>query len=121
MLTASSNPLLNDLEADYHAYLLEKGNLVKRPPAVSWSDENSWRSQGYEAHIQTSLCACEAITSTLTGIFHVETTPSGKRRALALSPKAQIPLGQGYPIIETLVETLHCAHCIPFKGFTREH
>lgn len=119
MLSPSSNPFLNDLEAEKHQFLLERGNLVRKPPAVSWSDENSWKSLGYEAHIQTLLCACETITSILTGVYHVEQTPSGKRRSLALSPKAQWPLNGDYPKIETIIEVPHCAHCITSKGFTK--
>lgn len=126
MLSLSSNPFLNDLEAEKHQFLIEKGNLPEAKKLLSsprsspiWSDENSWKSLGYEAHIQIFLCACETITSILTGVYHVETTPSGKRRSLALSPKAQWPLTGNYPKIETILEVPHCAHCITSKGFTK--
>lgn len=93
--------LLDDITLDHHAELLAHGNLKPRPPAVSWSDENSWRSEGYLARILTTTCRCGNSWPTLTGVFHVETTPSGKRKELRLSDTA---------LLQLTPESLHLHH-----------
>ncbi len=72
--------LLDDIDHDYHANLLEFGNLQRRKPEVSWSDANSWKTLGHTARILQTRCLCGNITNTLIGIFRTERTPSGNQR-----------------------------------------
>lgn len=105
-----------EIEADHHRFLLESGNLVKRRP--DWSDDNQWTSQGYLARVLESHCqSCGTVTRSLTGVFHRETTPSGKVREQALVPGFQIPLDQNYPIIVDKVSAVLCPVCLTSHGF----
>jgi hypothetical protein len=117
----AANPLLDDIDADYHQFLLERGNLVPRPREVSWSDENRWTSLGYSARTLRTVCACGSHSDTMLGIFHDERTPSGKTRSLALDPaRFQIPLDGNFPVYRTTGTCAVCPSCLSSKGFSSE-
>ena len=125
----SQNPVKPDpsflselIEEEHHQHLLEAGNIGKRPLAVSWSDENSWVSQGYHARVLRSVCACGAETRALLGIFHEDATPSGKSRSQDLSLRGlQVPILGNYQVrIETAPLSAICPACLPVKGFSSE-
>jgi hypothetical protein len=116
-----SDDFAAQIEADYHRTLLESGNLLPKKPTISWSDENRWESKGYLAQVLRTSCACGAITESLTGIFYVSETPSGKRRmtALDLGVNLQFPLETPSPVQVQEQQARFCAYCLPSKGFER--
>lgn len=111
------NPLFSDLQDEITQELIESGNLKKRKqehaPFVP-----VWTHLGYVAKVQHLLCECGVLTELLMGIFSREVGAKGEKRDLLLSPKAQIPLNQNWPIEIEESFPLTCAHCLPFKGFS---
>jgi len=66
--------LLDDIEAEFHRHLLEKGNLGKPKRHTEWRENTPWVSGGYLARITQYRCTgCNTLNQSLLGIFHVET------------------------------------------------
>lgn len=106
--------LLDDLEADYHQYLLKEGNLHPRRK-TDWTGDNQWESQGYIARVNRIECKCGAHHTTLVGAFHREKTPSGKVREIALHPRSQVPIGS--PVEVQIIQAQICPSCLSSMGF----
>lgn len=121
-MNSPGNDFLLFLEEEHHQHLLEAGNLGRKPREIPWSDENAWTSRGYHAKVLRSVCRCGTHTDSLIGIFHEETTPSGKSRSQALNLRNfQVSLGENYPIrIETGPLMAICPACLSAKGFFLE-
>jgi hypothetical protein len=113
------SPFLEFIAEEYHQHLLEAGNLGKKPRAISWSDDNTFFSQGYHARVTITPCSCGASHKALVGIFHEEKTPSGKTRSQALTLRGlQIPLHDSYTIRTETLPLVHvCPSCLTSKGF----
>lgn len=95
MPNANANPLLEDLESESYETVLAS-NLKKKN---TWTGENQWTSEGYIARVLKTKCAgCGFIQTTLTGVFHVETTPSGKRHETRLSETALLQFPRTQPV-----------------------
>jgi hypothetical protein len=106
--------LLDELAEDFHALLLEKGNLPGSPLRKSslWTGENNWRITGQTAKVLQTACNCGEVSSTLLGIFTEETNGTGARRLTrSLNPS----LGGKIEIEKT--QSLHCAHCLSALNF----
>lgn len=106
--------LLDDIEADHHRELLERGNLRPQKPAVSWSDENTWRSDGYEARILTTRCKCGKTDIRLNGVFHKKSTLSGKSKSQRLSDTALLQFSyESLSYAQDEATTGVCIACLP--------
>lgn len=112
---------LDDIESDRHQLLLEKGNLLPKKREVSWSDENSWISQGYIARVLVTRCQCGTALKQLFSLAHCERTPSGKSReqALKLNQKGlTFPQSTRNQILVTTSDVEICAECVIAHNFT---
>lgn len=110
----NANPLLDDLTAEDYEIILATNPKTKNP----WTEENQWTSQGYLARVLKTNCAgCGFIQTTLTGVFHVETTPSGKRKEQRLSETAMLQFPHSQPTKAEITKTAVklCINCINLK------
>lgn len=104
--------LLDEIEADYHNDLLERGNLRKRRE-IRASFTPSWTSQGYVCRLLESTCRCGAKSLSLMGIFHRETTTAGGSRDQIMDLKGfALPPDSPCWTEITPVLTAACADCI---------
>lgn len=111
------NALIEDLNAEHHNFLLEKGNLVKaRRPC--WTDNHSWKTLGFSARISRVICDCGAVTESLLGLFRDEETPSGAKRSSAVKPSELS--GENHPVITLISSAPVCAHCVRGSTYFRK-
>jgi len=115
--------LLADITEEATSEALSTGNLKRRvdPNKIQpspWTGEKSWVSLGYIARVQHTRCVCGEHSSQLLGLFHREKSPSGAVVLQALSPKAQIPLNQNYPIEFIDLDVTICPECLDAHGFS---
>ena len=108
-----SNPLLADLESEYHQFLLEKGNLVKKPRHTEWHDKGPWVSKGYQAELSQYKCkGCGTLNQSLIGIFHVETRGTDTRKIALDLRNFQMSGDFSNIIITTLPDQGICPSCL---------
>lgn len=106
--------LLADIQAEYHQDLLENGNLKGKllPKSSLWTGAQQWTSDGYLARVLHQTCQCGASLKLLTGVFHVEISPSGTRKEQRLDDsRIQLPL-HGTQVQTTTQQVKLCALCI---------
>jgi len=111
-----SNPLLDDINEDHHALLLEKGNLL--PKRKEWKPEE-WRFTGYKVLITHHICQCGSVASLVDGILSEEFSSLGNYRAINLVLRGfqATPESLRTTVISTVL-TAVCPACLPKLGFT---
>lgn len=120
------NDLLEDILDEDHKWALSGEKKIPKKEQIrntpTWSDDKSWISEGYVAHVFVSVCACGETEKHLWGIFHRERSPSGAVKEIKLQGKIQIPGDKAYPVrvIQT-PQTDVCIHCMNARGFSEAH
>ena len=107
------NSLLDELQADHHNELLEKGNLRKRRVIHAPFAHKPWVSDGYLARAIHSECRCGAKHDSLMGIFLIETRGTERRETIMSLKGFQLPPQAKARVEWTPVTTQACLDCIP--------
>lgn len=121
-----SNSLLDDLLEEDHAWALSGNKKIPKKEQIrntnNWTDDKSWVSEGYVAHVFRSKCACGKTNDHLWGIFHRERSPSGSVKEIKLQGKIQLPLGEKYPVrVMNSPDSNMCMDCMEASGFSEFH
>lgn len=77
----SENPFLDDIEADKHQFLLERGNLVRKPAPVPFTP--AWTFLGHRVRISELRCACGEISRHITSLGVLSQNPQNATRETA--------------------------------------
>lgn len=118
-----SNSLLDDLLEEDHAWALSGNKKIPKKEQIrntnNWTDDKSWVSEGYIAHVFVTHCTrCSLDSKHFWGIFHRERSPSGSVKEVKLQGKIQIPAGQWPVRLIQSPDTHICAHCMDLNGFS---
>lgn len=106
-----TNPLLEDIEHEYHNHLLEKGNLL-HPKRNAWIDHTPVEDLGYFPRVLVSTCLeCEEETKILIGVFHVTKKGSTTHAKAVKSLKG---LSLHPPEYEAGPSPSYCLKCLPY-------
>lgn len=98
---------LDEIEAEYHQDLLERGNLKPRQREAPFTPQ--WRFEGCYARISLWVCACGSQNRRLEGIFARDVSLSGATREKALPLSTCTPPSH---IVQTVLVPA-CAECFP--------
>jgi hypothetical protein len=113
-----TSSLLDEIEAERHEFLLEKGNLVNaRKGSHAWTGANNWTARGYFVRALRATCKnCGTQHDSLMGVFLRETNGRGDLRETALNGKGLpctpfnvAPLPREYHPVNIPM----CLDCIP--------
>jgi hypothetical protein len=106
--------LLDDIEAEHHETLLEKGNLVNlKKGSHQWTGARDWENQGYIVRVLRATCrACGTQNDSLMGVFHREKNGRGDLREQALDLRRVQFSGTASRVYEP-VSVPACLDCLP--------
>lgn len=119
-MQTSLSSFLSDVEDDKTLFLLEKGNLKKKPKEISPGlpfKPVTWVSEGYVLRKFRTPCACGGVSESILGVFHRESSHLSLREQ-ALKGSFQLsPESRKTTIIDVLPMVHICSECETAHGF----
>lgn len=109
----SSSSLLDEIAAEHHNELLERGNLKKKQNPWNPSPVRTWTPAGYFARISYITCSsCGSINTHLQGVFYRETSgPAVRDVSLNLSEISRLEKSRITPQFSDESVPI-CAECV---------
>lgn len=105
---------LSDIEAEKHQFLLERGNLVRKPAPVPFTPV--WTYLGHRVRILENRCACGEISRHITSLGVLAQNPQGATKETACTWKDISESDRKNLDTVTLIQPIPvCPSCIGFS------